>query len=250
MRDNVDMSGKVVYGANAVREALRSKHQVNRLYLARDGRVRDAEGLIALAREKGVPFDFVPLAKVNAMAESDEHQGVAATVSPVGYAEFGEWLATCPATALVLALDQIQHPKNLGMLLRTALGAGASGVLLTARGGALIDESVVRASAGAVYHVPVVNCKNLGQALRKLRDGSFWSYGLDATGETSVFEAQWGARTVLVLGNETSGIRPGVRKHCDALVRIPLAAGLDSLNAATAAGVALFQAATALGTVG
>ncbi|MBN2308244.1 MAG: 23S rRNA (guanosine(2251)-2'-O)-methyltransferase RlmB [Candidatus Hydrogenedentes bacterium] len=244
------MGNDVVFGANAVREALRARGRVNRLYLAQESRARDAVALAGLARAQGVRFDFVPQAKLNALAGTHEHQGVVARVSPVEYAVLDEWLGACPARALLLVLDQVQHPKNVGLLLRTALGAGAAGVLMPARGGALLDESIVRSSAGAVFHIPVITCRNLAQALRKVRDAGFWAYGLDASGEASVFETDWPARCALVLGNETRGLRPGVRKVCDALVRIPLAGGLESLNAAVAAGVALFQVAARHGAMG
>ena len=243
------MAGEVVYGINAVREALETGGRVNRLYLARESRVRDAEALVELARARRIPFDFVPQAKLNALCDTREHQGVAATVSPMAYADFEECLAHCGAKSLLLALDQVQHPKNLGLLVRTAAGSGASGVLVPARGGALLDESVVRASAGTVFRVPIVNCPNMARALGALRDAGFWVYGLDGAGEETVFDLPWANRSVLVLGNETGGLRPGVRKACDALVRIPLAGGLDSLNVAVAGGVALFQAASRLGLV-
>ena len=236
-----DMS-EVVHGANAVREALRAGGRVNRLYLAKDGRVREAESLVELARGQGVPFDFVPLAKLNTIAGTGDHQGVAAKVSPMAYTPLGDWLDACPAKCVLLVLDQVQHPKNLGLILRTAVGAGASGVLLSARGGALLDASVVRASAGALFHIPVINCSNLAQAIRKARDAGFFAYALEAGGELNVFDTPWAGRSALVVGNETSGVRPGVRKVCDASVRIPLAGKVDSLNAAVATGIALFQA--------
>jgi 23S rRNA (guanosine2251-2'-O)-methyltransferase len=238
------MKQDVVSGTKAVAEALRSRGRVNRLYLAKESRVHGADALVEAARQQGVPFQFAPQAKLNELAGTREHQGVVAKVSPVAYTPLEECLASTGPKAALLALDQIQHPKNLGLMLRTALGAGASGVLLASRGGALLDESVVRASAGAVFHIPVVNCRNLAQALGKVKKAGFWVYGLDARGDESVFEVPWPARCALVVGNETSGIRPGVRKVCDALVRIPLAKNLESLNVAVAAGVALFQAAS------
>lgn len=237
------MAGQVIHGANAVAEALRAGGRVNRLYLARDSKVRAAQQLVELAREDGVPYDFVPVARLNELAGTPEHQGVVAQVSPVTYADLEGWLSACPPRALVLALDQVQHPRNLGMLIRTAVGAGAAGVLLSSRGGALLDDTVVRASAGAVFHIPMMHCKNMPSALRALQEAGFWSYGLDAAGADDVFGIAWPDRCALVLGNETHGLRPTVRKACDALARIPLAGGLDSLNVAVAAGIALFQVA-------
>jgi 23S rRNA (guanosine2251-2'-O)-methyltransferase len=236
---------EVIHGIHAVDEALRAGNRVNRLYLAKDAKVRDRQRLVDLARTQGVPYDFVPLAKLNELASTPEHQGVAASISPVAYADLEAFLAECPPKATVLGLDGVQHPKNLGMLIRTAAGAGAAAVVVSARKGALLDESVARASAGTVFHVPVIAAAKLPDALRRLRDAGFWIYGLDAAGRESVFEMAWADRCVLVMGNETKGMRSPVRNVCDALVRIPLARDLDSLNVAVAAGIALFQVASA-----
>ncbi len=235
------MAGEIVYGANAVGEALRAEGRVNRLYLAKDTKVRGAKALVERARHQGVPFDFVPQAKLSDMAGTREHQGVVATVSPVAYTDLDACLARCGDTATILVLDQVQHPKNVGMIIRTAVGAGADGVVLPSRGGALLDESVVRASAGTVFHLPIVQSGNLPQTLGTLKDAGFWAYGLAGGGDEDVFHTSWPTRCALVLGNETKGIRPTVQKACDVLVGIPLAGGLDSLNVAVAAGIALFQ---------
>jgi 23S rRNA (guanosine2251-2'-O)-methyltransferase len=239
------MAGDVVYGVNAVGEALRSGRGINRIYVAKESRARGIDPLLDEARARRVPFDFVPQAKLNELTGTREHQGIAATVSPLEYTSLEECLRQCPPVATLLVLDQVQHPKNLGMLIRSAAAAGASGVLLTARGGALLDESVVRASAGTVFHVPVVTCSNLSQAMRSLQDAGFWIYGLDAKGPDNIFDVKWPARCALVVGNESEGLRPGVAKACDHLVHIPLAREIDSLNAAIAASVAMFQVAGA-----
>lgn len=235
------MAGEIVFGLNAVREAVRTPGRVNRVYFAKESRAPGVQALVDAVRELRVPFDFVPQAKLNAITETLEHQGVAATISPIEYTALKTFLESCPATATVLALDQVQHPKNVGMMLRTAACAGAAGVLLSARGGALIDASIVRASAGTVLHVPVIAAKNLAQALRDLREAGFWMYALDASAPECVFDVKWAVRTAVVVGNESTGVRPVVRKACDTAVSIPLAPGMDSLNASVAAAVALFQ---------
>ncbi len=232
---------EIICGANAVSEALRAGGRVNRLYLAKDAKVRGKQALVDLARAEGIPYDFVPLAKLNELAQTREHQGVAASVSPMRYTGLDAFLEACPPRAAVLALDRVQHPKNLGMLLRTAAGAGAAAVLVASRGGALLDESVVRSSAGTVFHIPVVAVAKLPEGLRVLRDNGFWVYGLDAAGSESVFEVSWPERCVLVMGSETKGIGGPVRNCCDVTVRIPMAPAAESLNVAVAAGIALFQ---------
>jgi 23S rRNA (guanosine2251-2'-O)-methyltransferase len=239
------MADNIIHGLNAVREALRAGGRVTRLYLAKESRARQAEALLDEAKAQRVRYDYVPQAKLNELAGTREHQGVAAQVSPVEYTPLDECLAACGPRALLLACDQVQHPRNLGMLVRTAVGAGAAGLLLTARGGAQPDDTVLHASAGTLYHLPIVNCPNLAQALREVKQAGFWVYGLEGEGEWDVFATDWPDRVILVAGNETSGMRPGLRKNCDATVRIPLAGGLDSLNVAVASAIALFQAAHA-----
>ncbi len=238
------MAGHIIHGLNAVREIVASGRRVNRLYFAKESRAKGFEELLEAARAKAIPFDFVPQAKLNQLTRSREHQGVAAAISPVDYATLEACLEACPPKATLLVLDQVQHPKNLGLLIRTAAGAGAVGLILAARGGALLDESVVRASAGAVFTLPIVSSKNLPQTMRKLKDADFWIYGLDAKANEDVFGIDWPDRCALIVGNETTGLRPGLRKTCDALVGIPLEGRLDSLNVAVAAGVALFQIAS------
>jgi len=222
-------------------EALRHEGRVNRVYLAKDGKVRGRNEILDLAKASKTPFDFVPLAKLNELVGDRDHQGVAAALSPVEYLTVDDFLGVCPSTAMVVVLDQVQNPKNVGMIIRTAAGAGAAGVILPARGGAGVDPTVITASAGAAFHVPLVRCTNVAQTLRDLRDGGFWSYGLDGRADQGVFGVDWAVRTAVVLGNESEGLRPAVRKACDELVAIPLAHGVESLNVAVAAGVALFQ---------
>lgn len=235
------MAGKVIFGVNAVREALLSGHGINRVWLAKESRAHGYQQVIDESRARQVPFQFVPQAKLNELTGTREHQGVAAAVSPVTYQTLGAFLEGLAPTATVLVLDQVQHPKNVGLLVRTAAAAGAAGVLLPVRGGALVDDAVLRASAGTALRVPLVAVNNVAQALRALREAGFWSYALDARGAQSLFSIEWPPRTALVVGNETAGVRPGVRKACDGAAAIPMAEGIESLNAAVAAGVALFE---------
>ncbi len=237
------MAGTTIHGINAVREAIQRGQTVNRLYFAQESRAHGVKGLIAQAKALKLPYDFVPQAKLNELTGTREHQGVAAQISPIDYVALDALLEGCPPIATLLVLDQVQHTRNLGMMIRSAAGAGAQGVILAGRGGALLDDTVLRASAGTLLRIPVARVKNLSQALRTLRDAEFWSYALAAGGEQDVFTMNWPARRALVIGNETHGIRPGVAKNCDATLRIPLAEGIESLNAAVAASIVLFQAA-------
>ena len=239
------MSETVLVGARPVEEALVRGRGINRVVFCKESQVRRHEAIVNAARKCGARVEYVPLSKLNALSKTSDHQGVAAFVSPVRYRSIQELLPGLPDTAVILILDRIQHARNTGILIRSAAGAGASAVILPQRGGALVDQTVMRASAGATLHVPLVTASNLGNAVRLLTKAGFWVYGLEATACDSVFSVDWPRRTALVVGNETNGLRPGIRKICDATVGIPMSEGIESLNAAVAGSIAIFQAARA-----
>lgn len=231
----------IIFGLKPIQEALDQQRSINRIYLAKESRASGCNAIVDEAKSRSIPFDFVPQAKLNDLTQTRDHQGIAAKVSPIEYTTLQAFLNADAETMTLVILDQIHHPKNLGMIIRTAVGAGASGIMLTARKGALIDESVVRASTGTVYNVPILVEKNVAQAVKKLKEAGFWVYGLDAAGASSIFDINWPKKTALILGNETKGLRPNIAKQCDDLVSIPLQNNLDSLNVAVTAGIALFQ---------
>ena len=237
-----NFSERVMGGVMAVTEALAARGRVSRVFVAKGKREQAVEGILDSAKAQGVPFEFVPPAKLNSLTGSESHQGIAAKVSPVVYHPFNEWLERdFQGAGCAVVLDQVQHPKNLGMIIRSAAGAGCAGVVLPARGGALVDDAVVRASAGTAFHIPLVRCGNVAQAIRALRASECWVYGLAGGAGHDVFTMDWPPRCALVLGNETHGLRHAVAKACDGTLRIPLAPGVESLNVAVAAGIALFQ---------
>jgi 23S rRNA (guanosine2251-2'-O)-methyltransferase len=240
------MKDTIVYGTHAVEAALASGNRVDRLYVATGTRVRGAAQILARAKSARVPVDRVPLAKLNVIAGSSEHQGVAARISPVELWALPDLIAACPARSVLVVLERVQHSRNLGLIARTALAAGASGVVVSARGGAAVDETVVRSSAGAALRMPIAMAGNVPQALRHIRDAGFWIYGLDAAGRDDVFSVAWADRAALVVGNESTGLRDAARNACDTLVRVPMTTDTESLNAAVAASVAVYQAAASL----
>jgi 23S rRNA (guanosine2251-2'-O)-methyltransferase len=233
----------VVFGTHAVEQAMSSGRDVDRVYVASDSRVRGAAEIVARAKEARIPVDRVPLAKLAQITGSNEHQGVAARISPVEFVALPDLLAACSQRALLIVLEQVQHARNLGLIARSALAAGASGVVISAKGGASIDETVVRSSAGAIFRIPVAKAGNVAQALRDIRDAGFWVYGLDASGREDAFTFDWDRRSAIVVGNESEGLRSATLKACDAIVRVPIGGGVESLNAAVAASVAMYQAA-------
>ncbi len=181
-----------------------------------------------------------PAEQLERLCGSPEHQGVVAEVDPYPYAEPGALLRA--DDALVIALDQIQDPHNLGAICRSAEVAGAAGVVIPERRSAAVTPAVCKASAGAVEHLAVARVRNLADWLAEAREVGAWIYGARAGVERGYSEVDWSGRAVLVLGSEGAGIRPRVASGCDELVSIPVRGRVDSLNASVAAAVILFEA--------
>jgi 23S rRNA (guanosine2251-2'-O)-methyltransferase len=240
---------EAVTGRRPVLEAVRSgaAHEV----LVADGS-RSTPGLrdiLDAARAAGVPIRRVPADRVAAVAPDAHHQGVAALVrSPrtLSEAEVSRW--RWPDDAMVVVLDGVTDPHNVGALARTAEAAGASALVLRRRRGAELTSAAVRASAGALLHLPVARVANLPRILEVLRDRGFWVVGLDARAELALDDARPPAGPLaLVVGSEGEGLSRLVRETCDELVAIPLRGRVASLNVSVAAGVALFRLARGRG---
>jgi 23S rRNA (guanosine2251-2'-O)-methyltransferase len=210
--------GEYVYGRRAVAEAERGRRRVRRVLRAPD--VADEE----LTRLCGSP----------------DHQGVVAEVDPYPYADPDSLLED--PEALVVALDQIQDPQNLGAICRSAEVAGAAGVVIPERRAAQVTPAVCKASAGAVEHLPVARVTNLADWLLRAKERGAWIYGATEEGETAYTDADLRGRVVLVLGSEGKGLRPRVAACCDALLSIPVRGRIESLNVSAATAVLLFEA--------
>ena len=221
-------ASELVYGRRAVREALRGRREVLEL-LATERAARDG-----WERKPKV----VPEKTLNELAGTRDHQGVVARVEPFRYADAYELAAEEP---LLVALDQVTDPRNLGAVIRSAEGAGATGVILPAHNSARVTPVVARSSAGAVEHLPVAVVPNLARYLNEVKGPRLWVYAADAAG-MPMAEADLAGGLALVFGAEGKGLRPLVRKACDAAVSIPLAGRVESLNVSVAAAVLLYEA--------
>lgn len=210
-----------VYGRNPVAEARRGRRRVLKEWTA----------------------EQVGAAELERLCGSPDHQGVVAEVEPYPYADPASLLAA--EDALVLALDQVQDPRNLGAICRTAEAAGAAGVVICERRAAQVTPAVCKASAGAVEHLPVARVANLADWLIAARETGAWSYGADGDAQTSFRTLDLSGRVVLVLGGEGSGLRPRVAGCCDELVSIPTRGQVGSLNVSVAAAVLAFAAGRA-----
>jgi len=224
----------LVYGRNPVREALRGPRDVLEVW-ATERAVASLDWLgegprPRVKRER----------ELNEAAGSSDHQGVVAWCEPYAYADAWE-LASGPSP-LLCCLDQVTDPRNLGAVVRSAAGAGATGVVLPAHGAAVVTAAVSRSSAGAVEHLPVAVVPNLARYLADVKSDRLWAYAAAADGETGLWELDLTGGVALVFGAEGKGVRPLVRRTCDGTVSIPLAGGVESLNVSVAAAVTLFEA--------
>jgi len=226
----------VVSGANGVLELLRSGVTVERLLLG-DGPRRGE--LLAEGRKRGLVAVDADRATLDRIAGRPGHQGAVAVAAPFRYASL-ESIAES-RSPLVLVLDNVQDPRNLGALLRTARASGVGAVVLPRDRSVGVTSVVAVASAGTLFGLPIVRVPNLVRAMNSLKAFGFWLVGLVPSSPQSLFELDVPDRVALVLGSEGSGLRQLVQRTCDLEVAIPMASGVESLNVSVAAGVALFE---------
>jgi len=231
----------LIYGLNPVGEALAAR-KVSRLVHARGGGSR-VDDLLARARELRIPVDAIDRRALDKMTRGGVHQGVAAEVEAVPAFTIEELVSEAEGPPLLVVLDGVEDPQNVGAIVRSVDAAGAHGLIRQARRAARLDGAAAKASAGAVNHVRVATVVNLSRALEELKGLGVWTVGLDAAGEETYDEVDYTVPTALVVGAEGSGIRRLVRETCDRVVAIPMAGVVSSLNVSTSAGVALFEAA-------
>jgi 23S rRNA (guanosine2251-2'-O)-methyltransferase len=225
----------IIYGRNPVREAIRGPRDVRRVWATKNAL---REPWLA---ETGVRVMPVSAEEIERRSGSDGHQGVCAEVSEFRYSP-AEAL-TDLAQAMIVVLDQVQDPQNLGAICRTAECAGAAGVVIPDRRAAEVTPAVCKASAGAVEHLPVARVRNVADFLAEVKAAGGWCYGADRDGSVSYDAVDYAGTVALVLGSEGRGLRPRVAGACDALVSIPLRGRIDSLSVSAAAAVLLFAAA-------
>ena len=225
----------IVYGRNPVREAIRGPRTVKRVWATRNA----AREPWLVARQ--VPVSICGAEEIERRAESAGHQGICAEVAPFRYADADEVLRAAD-DPLVVVLDQVQDPQNLGAIARTAECAGASAVVIPERRAAEVTPAVCKASAGAVEHLPVARVRNIADFLRDCKDAGAWCYGADAAGRLGYRDVDYRGPVAIVLGTEGRGLRPRVAAACDALVAIPLRGRIESLSVSAAAAVLLYAA--------
>jgi 23S rRNA (guanosine2251-2'-O)-methyltransferase len=225
---------ELVYGRNPVREALRGRREVVELWVS-----ERVSGTLEWLGEGPRP-QVVKERTLTEAAGTADHQGIVAWAAPYPYAD--PWELAAVEKPLLACLDQVTDPRNLGAVIRSAAGAGATGVIVPAHGAAQVTPAVCRSSAGTVEHLPVAVAPNLARYLGEIKRDDLWSYAASAEAPQTMWQTDLTGGVALVFGAEGKGVRPLVRKTCDGAVSIPLAPGVESLNVSVAAAVLLYEA--------
>lgn len=230
----------LVYGIHAVLEALNAGG-VEKVCVERGQRNPRIQDIIALSHDKRVPVAFEERAWLDRKAGGQRHQGVLCQVSEVAVLNVEDVLAAAQSPGLILVLDGIEDPHNLGAILRSAEVAGADGVFIPQRRSAPLSAVAVKASAGATSHVKVARCVNTVRLIEQLKDAGYWIAGFDAKSDKPIWELDLNMPTVLVLGSEAGGLHRLVKEKCDFLASIPMRGKVSSYNVSVAAGIALYE---------
>jgi 23S rRNA (guanosine2251-2'-O)-methyltransferase len=233
-------------GIHAVREALEAGSVFDRILIAKGRQDSRVEQIVQLARELGVSVRFEDRGQLDRVANTRDHQGVVAIAAARAATRLEDILARANQSrgqvGLVVLLDGVEDPHNLGAVIRTALAAGAHGVIIPERRAAGLTDAVARASAGALAHLPVAKVTNLARAMEELKEAGYWLVGLDEEGQKNYTEVDYSSPTGIVMGSEGKGLHELTRKRCDFVVSLPTTGPVKSLNVSVATGVVLFEA--------
>jgi len=229
-----------ICGVHAVYEALASNRvPIERIHIAREAHSPKLKEILDLARQRGLPVRKEERTVMDRLAEGSIHQGIIAISAAATYSDFEVLFRA--AKPLIVVLDGVEDPHNLGAVIRTAEACGASGIVVPERHTAPLSPAVAKASAGALAYVPVVRVRNLVNAIDDLKERGVWVIGVDPAGPQDWTRFDYRDGVALVLGGEHRGVRRLVREHCDVLVRIPMAGKIASLNMSVAAAVVMYE---------
>jgi 23S rRNA (guanosine2251-2'-O)-methyltransferase len=233
-------------GIHAVREAIEAGSVFDRIVIAKGRQDTRIEEIVQLARARGIAVRFEDRGQLDRLANTRDHQGVVAIAAAREAATLEDILDRANQSksqqGLIVLLDGVEDPHNLGAIIRTALAAGAHGVVIPERRAAGLTDTVARASAGALAHLPVAKVTNLARAMEDLKEAGYWLVGLDEAGQKSYTEVDYTTPTGIIMGGEGNGLHELTRKRCDFVVSLPTTGPVKSLNVSVATGVVLFEA--------
>ncbi len=238
-----------IYSKNSIFEAIKSDKNIQKIYISYNLSEDVASSLYSIARRKNIPIvkydkrKFIELEK-RALPTGIKSQGVIAILDPIETIVLEEMIQKAykkTKNPVLLLLDGITDPQNLGAVARTALCAGANGIVLPERNSAPITSAVIKSSAGAIEHIPIARINNLSLAIKKLKDNNFWIIGADSRAERVYTDDIYNSPIAIVIGSEGKGMHQSIKKLCDFLVKIPMSGNFDSLNVSVATGIVLFE---------
>jgi 23S rRNA (guanosine2251-2'-O)-methyltransferase len=227
----------LLIGFHPVAEALKAGRSLDRIVIAKGAGGPRIQEVVNLARAANVPVRFEDRGALARLSGSEAHQGIVALGAASQYAEFDEVAADA---RLVVVLDGVEDPHNLGAIVRTAHAAGANAIVIPERRAVGLTETVAKAAAGALEYLPVSRVTNINRTLEDLKKRGYWIYGIDERGTEDHDRVEWATPTAIVMGAEGKGLHQQTKQHCDILVRIPMAGQIASLNVSVATGIVLF----------
>ncbi len=233
----------IIEGRNPVMEALKSEREIEKILVAKGANQGSIKKIIAMAKDKGIPVQYVEKQFLDRQAATGAHQGVMAYASAYEYSELEDIVFKAQAKKedlFIIILDGIEDPHNLGAIIRTADAAGSHGVIIPKRNAAGLTSAAVKASAGAVEYVPVVRVSNIVQTIQKLKDLGVWIAAADMEGD-ELFSSNMTGKIALVIGSEGKGISRLIKETCDFAVKLPMYGKIESLNASAAAAVIMYE---------
>jgi len=230
------------YGINPVSEALRSSRcQISQIWVAEGRSLTGLEGIISMAESKGILIKRTERSQLDSLTKNAPHQGVVGSIDQFTYADLDAVLQGHAGDPLLLVLDGIEDPRNLGALIRTADACGVWGVIIPKDRAAGITPAVAKSSAGAVFHIPVVRVTNIASTLRQIKERGMWVIGAVAEAQTEIYAHDLTVPLAVVIGGEGRGMRSLVKKECDLLASIPMRGKINSLNASVAGSIILYE---------
>jgi len=239
-RKQVADSSDVLYGINAVREAIGSR-TIDHVLVREGASGRRLQEVLDQCRAQRIPLRFAPRPALDRLVPAGHHQDVVAVCSSRSYEDLNTVIAS-QSPALLVVLDGVEDPANLGAIVRTSVGAGANGVVIAERRAAGLSPAVARTAAGALEHALIARVKNLVRALVEMKERGLWIYGFEAGAEKSYLELDYTQPCALVMGGEGHGLHRLVREACDQHARVPLRGRVESLNVSVATGIVLYEA--------
>ncbi len=239
------MTTEILYGVHPVQEALKAgRRKFYEIYFARNSSASRLNDILKMCQDRGIAVKKIRSEQLSVLAGTSEHQGMGAKVSVYPLEDLNQIMnpKRNGGFGLILMLDQVVDPRNLGALIRTALAVGVHGVIIPKDRAASPSPTASKASAGAMEHLKMLKVTNLAETIKKIKLAGFWVAGLDSSASKSVFESDLTGPLVLVVGAEEKGLRPRIKASCDFLVSIPQIGPVDSLNASVAGAVAMYEA--------